>query len=284
MKREITILLLSIVLIFCGCNPDPDPDPVKGPEEGGRIVPTTVTKRNVILEEFTGTNCVYCPDGHKIAGQLMKDNSGRLFAINVHGTSLAGTNPDYTTPFANALINQTGLTGVPTGTINRHVFAEGKTILDRNNWGRHAATVMAENSCVNIAAKTTLNHSTRELKIKVEVYYTSDSKVPTNKLNIALLQNNILGPQTGGSNYNPDQMVDDKYKHMHMLRHLITDQWGDEIGTTTKGTFFTKEYTYKVPANYKNVDCVLDDLEVIIFVAEGNQEIITGIKSSITKQ
>ena len=27
--------------------------------------------KNAIIEEFTGVNCVYCPDGHKIAAQIL---------------------------------------------------------------------------------------------------------------------------------------------------------------------------------------------------------------------
>ena len=32
-------------------------------------VSTTPAHRNVILEEFTGRNCQYCPDGHAIANK-----------------------------------------------------------------------------------------------------------------------------------------------------------------------------------------------------------------------
>ena len=31
------------------------------------FVSTTPENKNVILEEFTGITCVYCPDGHRIA-------------------------------------------------------------------------------------------------------------------------------------------------------------------------------------------------------------------------
>jgi hypothetical protein len=40
--------------------------------------------KNALLEEFTGINCVYCPDGHKIAKQITDANPNRAFAVNIH--------------------------------------------------------------------------------------------------------------------------------------------------------------------------------------------------------
>ena len=91
------------------------------------FVSTTPANKNVILEEYTGMNCPYCPDGHKIAQELMAANPDRLFAINIHQGSFANGTPNYKTQWGDALANQTGLTGYPSGTINRHVFSGSNT-------------------------------------------------------------------------------------------------------------------------------------------------------------
>ena len=49
-----------------------------------QYVSTEPANRNVILEEFTGRNCGYCTDGHRIANELMAAHPGRLWAINIH--------------------------------------------------------------------------------------------------------------------------------------------------------------------------------------------------------
>ena len=36
------------------------------------FVPTTAQNKKVILEEFTGVNCVFCPQGHTIANNIKK--------------------------------------------------------------------------------------------------------------------------------------------------------------------------------------------------------------------
>lgn len=245
---------------------------------GQTIVSTTPENKKIILEEFTGVNCVYCPQGHAIAKALQENNPGNVFAINIHqgGYATPGAGqPDFRTPFGNAIAGQTGLTGYPAGTINRHVFpgmemgANGTTALDRGSWTQAAGQLLTQGSYVNVALEATIDSQTREMTINVEVYYTGNSPVSTNKLNVALLQNNTLGPQTGGG-------MGNNYNHTHRLIHMVTGQWGEDITTTTTGSFIEKTFTYTIPADNNNIPIVFGDLELVAFIAEGNQEIISG--------
>src|SRR5690606_499301 len=91
----------------------------------------------------------------------------------------------------------------------------------------------------------------------------------TNLLNVALLQNNTKGPQTGGGQGN-------NYNHMHRLVEMITGQWGEIINTTTAGTFVDRTFTYTIPAMYNNVPVELADMEVVAFISNTHQEIPSG--------
>tara|TARA_R110002124_G_scaffold131910_1_gene294320 strand:- start:49825 stop:50127 length:303 start_codon:yes stop_codon:yes gene_type:complete len=78
------------------------------------IVSTTPENRKVVLEEFTGIHCGFCPDGHAIANALQNANPGNVFLINIHqgGFATPGPNePDFRTQWGDAIANQTGLTG-----------------------------------------------------------------------------------------------------------------------------------------------------------------------------
>jgi len=249
------------------------------------FVPITPSNKNVVLEEFTGRTCTWCPDGHKIAAQIASANPGKVFIINIHTGSFAPTsNPNYNTSFGPALMNQTGLTGFPAGTINRRVFSGGQTAngtaLNRDRWNSASNTILGQSSYVNVAARSTIDIATRELTVNVEIYYTEDSPTPTNKLNVAILQNDILGSQVGMT-LNPTQVIGNQYNHQHMLRHLLTGQWGEEITNTSQEDFVSRKYTYTIPAHLNNIPYELPDLEIIVFIAEGQQEIITGAKSSM---
>ncbi|MCC8145591.1 MAG: Omp28-related outer membrane protein [Bacteroidales bacterium] len=248
------------------------------------FVSTEPSKKNAVIEEYTGVNCGFCPDGHRITNEIAAANPGRVSVINIHQGYYAVESPYYKTPYGDALAGQTGLTGFPAGTVNRHVFSGGKTSLGRGSWSGSANTILKQDSYVNIAAKAVIDSETRKLTIDVEIYYTGDSPKATNKLNVALLQNNILGPQSNGAAYNPSYMVNGLYKHMHMLRRLLTGQWGETIETTSEGTFVEKTFEYTVPEKSFNIPYKLEDLEIVVFIAEDTQEIITGAKASLEIQ
>lgn len=240
--------------------------------------------KNVVLEEFTGIYCTFCPDGHKRAQAIKTANPDDVVLINIHTGGYAdpnGSDPDFRTPFGSALANQSGLQGYPSGTVNRHVFSGGSTALGRGDWAGSSTIILGQASYANVALEASLDLDTRELTVDVEVYYTGDGSA-TNKLNVALLQNGIEGPQTGMS-ANPSQVLPNgNYEHNHMLRHLLTGQWGDEITTTTSGTLIQRQYTYTIPANLNGIAYELGNLEIVAFLAEGNQEIITGAEGPIS--
>ncbi len=240
------------------------------------IVSTSSENKNVILEEFTGIHCGYCPQGHAIAQSIKDAHPDDVFLINIHtgsySTPSAGE-PDYRTNFGTAIANQSGLTGYPAGTVNRHLFSgwsQGSgTAMSRNYWTGAANQILGVSSYINVGVEAEINVSTRELTVHVEAYYTGDSPQSTNFLNVALLQDNTLGPQAGGN-------MGNEYVHMHRLVHMITGQWGEEISTTTTGSFIDRTYTYTIPAVYKNVPAELADLKIVAFISETHQEIISG--------
>jgi thiol-disulfide isomerase/thioredoxin len=266
-------------ILNAGCTPKDCPT-------GGEptIVSTDPENRNVVLEEFTGIHCVYCPSGHHIAHELMLAHPDDFFPINIHQGGYANPNPgepDFKTPFGDALAAQTDLQGYPAGTINRHLFSgmsQGSgTAMSRGNWGTATNMVLSEVSYVNVGAEATLDVNTSELNVHVEVYYTGDSPEATNFINVALLESNVEGPQTGGATYNPDFVLPNgNYSHQHMLRHLITGQWGEEITTTSAGSFIDLNYTYTIPADYNGVIVNLANFSLVAFVTETTQEIESG--------
>ncbi len=240
------------------------------------IVGTDPENKNVVLEEFTGIHCVYCPDGHAIAQAIQNSHPDDVVIMNIHTGSYAvpsGSEPDFRTPFGDAIAGQSGLRGYPAGTVNRHLFpgwSQGSgTAMSRGSWSAAANQTMALPSYLNVGLVATIVNSTRQLIVEVEVYYTDDSPESTNLLNVAIMQNNILGPQTGGGAGN-------NYIHMHMLRYFLTGQWGVEITETTAGSLYSGTFAYELPMDYNDVDVVLENLEIVAYVTETHQEVVSG--------
>ncbi|MBR1626386.1 MAG: Omp28-related outer membrane protein [Bacteroidales bacterium] len=247
------------------------------------IVSKEAQKRNVVIEEYTGIGCGYCPLGHQNVATFRKNNPDRVVTINIHqGGYTRGYRPNYTTEWGDKLYSQADITGYPAGTMNRlrvtdksadnygSIYNFGPT---GDRWQSSASNLLNEDCPVNVAATASIDVKTRKLTVHVEAYYTADARPDSvNLLNIALLQNNIEGDQHNygkavqGSLYNPEQCLyayDDyssayntRYLHMHMLRDFVTENWGDTIaavnedGIIPAGTFFAKDYTYDIPEEY----------------------------------
>lgn len=273
MKKILSLVVLAFLSVFTVM------------AQGEQFVSTEVSNKNVVLEEYTGINCQYCPDGHKRAAQLAAANPGRVFPINIHAGGYAANT--YTTQHGTTLQTTFGANSFPTGTVNRHTFtgySQGNFLMSRGDWASAASTIMSQTSPVNIAARGTLDWSTRELNITVQLYYTADEANATNKLNVAILQDNVIGSQVGAS-LNPSQQVGSQYRHMHMFRGFVyNNAWGEDITTTTQGSFVEKTYTYTIPANLGSPTAIpakLEDLHFVAFVAQGQQEILTGCEVEI---
>lgn len=250
------------------------------------IVSTTPSNKNVVLEEYTGFKCVWCPDGHKVANEIKTNNPNRVVLINVHVGGFAnpvGNEPDYRTPWGTGLLNQTGLTGYPAGTINRYLFGSAtSTALGRNTWTANASTILGQASPVNIAVEASYNETTNNVEILVEAYFTDSQSVNFNMLNVAILQNNIAGPQTGGEDLYPEQILPNGlYRHMHMLRDLVTGQWGDTLANIGTGNFVSRTYTWSVPNDINGIPVIPTNLEVAAFIAENEQNILTGASTNV---
>ena len=237
-----------------------------------QYVSTEPSNRNVILEEFTGRGCGYCTDGHRIANQIMANNPGRVWAINIHAGGYAQTSyPNMITTDGNTIHGGFSISGYPTGVVNRTTAAG----IDRGQWSGQATSQMSQASECNIAGAVMINPDTRIATITVEVYYTGNSAYEENYLTVAMLQDSILGSQADYGNYNPSQWLNGQYVHMHILRDVITSSaWGEAIAPTTQGTLITKTYEYQIPESIgspNGVDVVLDHIFFLAWVAERQQ-------------
>jgi hypothetical protein len=257
-KKSFLTASLIFALVFCAYTQE--------------FVVTSPQLKAVVLEEYTGMKCPYCPQGHAVAESILTGNPGKVSVIAVHQGSFAIPDegqPDFRTAFGNSLAGQTNLEGYPSGTVNRHFFSDlstsGGTALSRGDWAEASQQILEQESYVNLGVTTDFNEETRELSVTVEAYYVGNLPfgVSSNFFQIAVTESNVIAYQAGASS---------TYNHKHILRHLITDQWGDEITEIVSGTVVNRTYLYTLPDEW-----VAENCEIVAFITESHQEIITGV-------
>jgi hypothetical protein len=278
-KLNYVLAVLFAASLFVGCKSSED-DSTPDVTEAS-LVSKNVEKRKAVIEEYTGVRCTYCPDGHRRAQSFADANPGKVVIVNVHTGSYASPAAgwmDFTTDFGAALATKAGMgqpgTGYPGGSVNRYPFNEATmtsykmaaglnyTLMNRGAWWNSSNStspagdiIFAKDAPVNIGMKVkSFNAAARTAVITVEMYFTSD--VPNGaKLNLVLLENNVKGKQIDAGVYN------DNYMHKHMLRAMLTGQWGEAIDAsmTLKGKTFKKDYTYTLPDNDKNLTVINPD-------------------------
>lgn len=294
---QISMLALSAAsLMFASCSKEATTSTPVVPVETF-LASTTMGTRTALLEDFTGVRCGYCPDGHARAEAAQKALGKDKFIIMcVHAggyaTAAAGW-ANFTTAFGTSLVNQSSVAGYPAGTINRLPAVDmgatpqittvaGALAMSRGDWdpaGRFVNTMFAP---ANIGTSATFDAASRELTVKVDVYYVANETKPNN-INVALLQSKLMAKQSG------DPTPNDLYSQSHVLRHLITGQWGTPITEEKlEGTKLSKTFKYIVPADYNGITAtgggavVIGDCSVVAFITRDKVDVVNAAETSIT--
>jgi hypothetical protein len=242
-------------------------------------VSTDLRKKNILLEVFTGIHCGNCPDGDLYTDNLQSVQPEHVFPVDIHSGHYAVPNegqPDYRIDEGEAIDLEMGADkyGYPCAAINRRHFPQASLlVLGRGEWMKKSKSIHEEDAPVNLHLSSVFDGETRELRVTVEGYYTQPVDGNENLLTVMLIQDNIRGYQSGAADrYN--------YNHRHMLRALLTPLWGDTIPNPQPGDYFTREYTYPVPAAIKDIPMKPEDFEILAFVSAAKREVlnVTGQK------
>lgn len=230
------------------------------------LVSTSPQPRTVLLEDFTGVNCQYCPEGHTIMETIETATPDQVVLLGIHAGGFAvpsGSQPDFRTPWGNAMNSFFAVSAYPSGVINRHTFPSPMGLaMGRGYWESAAQEMLAAPSPVNLGMASTYNAATREVSITVEVLYTANSPGGNDFVNVVIKESGITGPQASTSGNIPS------YTHDHVVRGAVTPTWGDEVTTTTAGSFHTLTYTYTLPDTWVAANC-----DVVAFIGENQSDV-----------
>ena len=253
MNQYLKILIFGL-LVFAGCEDEPDDFQVSK-------VPSTFTKK-VLMEEFTGTWCGYCPDGAHIVESIINDNNGNAIGVSLHdgdAMEVAHTN------FLEATYQNTGY---PSGMVDRFSF-NGSTSLNRGYWESVANAQLSATAVCGLAIISEVNGQNATVEVHAGFNSTLNGDY---RLTVYLIEDGVTGTGSGfdqrnsyntvpGPFYNlGDPIVG--YEHNHTLRAVLSESLGNPISPSSLVSDGEHIETYTVDLSSYNKN----KLSIVAFV------------------
>lgn len=214
-------------------------------------------QRAVLIEEFTGEWCGWCPIGMMELENMKEKYGDTLIVVAVHfGDQLEPAS-------ASGMIGAWGSTA-PSALINREYDSIIDTqVFSPEDWDEVIARQIIEPAPCNVHLIHSYNETTREIIATVTASFTEDY-IGDGRINLYIVEDSVIG--VSQSNYlsgNPDFINTPFYSlpehiegfvHQHVLREMVGESYGiDEIipDTVTAGQQFQYTFNYTIPSDYK---------------------------------
>ncbi|WP_040247728.1 Omp28-related outer membrane protein [Psychroserpens mesophilus] len=231
-----------------------------------KAVESTHTTK-VMVEDYTGTWCQYCPRLAYALDQAVAANNN-IIPVAIHDDN------DMPYPNVDVLLTTFGITGFPSGRVNRTI-----------NWNESTnqpVSLLANRQNMGLAINSSISGNT--ISAEVKVHYDLKPSSP-NRLVVYLLENGLVYPQVNFYNGDPSSPFFQQgnpimdYVHNHTARTTFTDVFGDTIPNSeaTTGNTYTANYTLTVPASVQNTA----NLELVAFTVGPDNKVLNVQKADL---
>ena len=214
----------------------------------------------VIVEDYTGTWCGYCPRlAIAIDNAVMQNDN--VVPVAIHDDN------DMMFPYTNQLESTFGVTGFPTGKVNRTTTWDESSNQPINLLSVRKKMGLAINSSISG------NNINAEIKVHYDLGETGSQR-----LVVYLLENGLVFPQENYYNSDPSSPwyqtgnPIQNFAHNHVARQVFTNVFGDVIPSseTTTGNTYEVDYSMIIPSSVQNND----NLEIVAFVVDFNGTVL----------
>lgn len=252
----------------------------------------TNAERNILLEDFTGHDCTYCPAAAEEAHAIALAHPGRVIISTVHTSqfgigsfqAVSASHPhDFTNPNGLAIGQYFGqdwpgsnFIGNPKGMVCRAVDPV-QPILSPSQWSSAVDDLIATNDLkVNIQSAVNYYPSTRGVFLHTEVDVLDASLVNDLSIVVQLHEDSLISPQTFPSPIS----YDENYVHRDIMRGCID---GKTFGETLNNSYldangkYYVNYMYCLPEHYDE-----NNVHFLIYVRDAvTEEVYQVIKQTL---
>ena len=218
----------------------------------------TNTNRNVLIEDFTGHKCVFCPAAADLAHALHEADPSRVYIASIHagpdgiGDFQSVSPPDYPLDFTNPEgveiglyfgENDGGFPGNPRGTVNR--FNNGTIFQSPTQWTSMVNDQLSSNNLkVNIQSELNYYEETKGAFLHVELDPVDANVAENLGITVYLLEDSLVGDQKMSDNSH-----NSNYIHRDIHRgNLNASAFGRPVSSEDlNGDKYYINYSFVVP-------------------------------------
>ncbi len=287
MKSLRTLLFLGTILVFASCDKIDDPFPsnvgqsidyqgteyiidqtfgVGNPNELlsflnnhqwiSKTAPDNSAQRFVLLEEFTGHRCTFCPNGTKEILRLDNKFGDTLVPVGIHAGNFAIPDPAGSKFFTDFRVpNEDGeeylkvfnVSGYPSGLVSRaKANASGPT-----TWENDIKTNKNKAAIATLAMTNYSSPTSNAIRSNLSITWNRNLSSEFN-LQVFLVEDNIVDWQLDNGS------EEEFYNHRHVLRKVVNSRFGKELEAVVKDETIDFEYifSYEADWNVNNLDVV----------------------------
>lgn len=249
-------------------------------------------KRRVVVEDHTGAWCGWCVRGTQTLRDLLEQYGDDFIPVAIHnGDAMAVS--DIQSPLAQKI----GLTGYPSGSVNRILFSGQSTVaVSDGYWPQYTKQILETPGLKDSWADVKVNWSVDGAgNLTAEVTVTADADASGDfGINLYVMEDGVTGSGSGydqqnylsgnasfkGHYYYDKPKVITGYEHDNVMRYMLSGYDGklSPIGTTTikKGDVFTKTFNQNISQRIQNKDNVWV-VALVQNLSNSNYEIVNAI-------
>ena len=244
----------------------------------------TNANRNVLIEDFTGHKCVFCPAAADLAHALHEADPSRVYISSIHagpdgiGDFQSVSPPDYPLDFTNPEgveiglyfgENDGGFPGNPRGTVNR--FNNGTIFQSPTQWTSMVNDQLSSNNLkVNIQSELNYYEETKGAFLHVELDPVDANVAENLGITVYLLEDSLVGDQKMSDNSH-----NSNYIHRDIHRgNLNASAFGRPVSSEDlNGDKYYINYSFVVP-NQLDGQYNASNMHLLIF--QGNLGNLSG--------
>ncbi len=228
--------------------------------------------RNVLIEDYTGAWCGYCPRvAYGIEQVALATDKAVTVAIHRGNADPNGNNHDPYNFSAGTLEDIINLQGYPTAMLNR---TTEWTYPEPSNVSQ-VVTLANTDGDLGLALTPTLIGNDISIDVKVKFGALSSTNA---KLVVYVLEDGLIYDQVNYTSYYGGTSVINNFEHDHVLRACLTDLLGDTIpaAQVVEDNVYAETISVSVPGNVTD----MTKMSIVAFVVNGSTNAVYNARSA----